>query len=337
MEVETPVLTNLRSGANAKPFQTHHNALSKDMFLRVAPELYLKRLIVGGFGKVFEIGKLFRNEGLSTKHNPEFTALELYQANADFGTMMELTEMLFRDISHTIPILRKMKESWSFTFDKFVRIKMVDVVKSVLVEKHAFTMFNDWTVFGGNVQTPELFAALKEHMLLAGKQEFVNALYRASKAATVPGEFLYALYEIFVEPCLAEAFRSEDGTKSLPVFITEYPVEVSPLAKKFPRDKQLLNGIEMTERFELFIEGKEIANAFSELNDPDDQATRFQNQLNNRQNGDEEAMDYDEDYINALRMGMPMAGGLGVGIDRLVMLLTNSKSIKDVILFPAMK
>jgi lysyl-tRNA synthetase class 2 len=300
MEVETPVLTGMRSGANARPFETHHNTLDKNFYLRVAPELYLKRLIVGGFNRVYEIGKLFRNEGMSTRHNPEFTAIEYYQAYADYNMLILQTKDMLRFVAN-YPETGYREADHPFTLEEFAEVKMSDAIRTALIKRN-----------------PELCG------------DYMCRL----NAGEISGSHLFKMYEEFAEPFLTEDYRSADG-KSLPVFIKDYPIEVSPLAKKMLNS--YLPGIELTERFELFIEGKEIANAFTELNDPDDQARRFKAQLENRANGDQEAMDYDEDYINALMLGMPPTAGFGMGIDRLVMLFTNSASIRDVILFPLMR
>lgn len=329
MEVETPILTTLRSGANAKPFVTHHNALDKDMYLRVAPELYLKRLIVGGFNKVFEIGKLFRNEGLSTRHNPEFTAIEYYQAYADSSDLIKNTIEMFNDILSDSEI--NWDENNSRFSSDFIVVRMIDAVKLALSHSLNYDISN-WDVLGGQASLQTVLY----NLILISPENKSSQLRAVSNHTN--GSFLFLLFEVFAEPLLTTLYRNlKDNNKSDPVFITGYPVEVSPLARNYNPEDQYLKDITLTDRFELFIDGKEIANGFSELNDPDQQADRFMKQLENRKNGDEESMDYDEDYIFSLCMGLPPTAGFGLGIDRLVMLITNQKSIKDVILFPAMK
>ncbi|MEA1961827.1 MAG: lysine--tRNA ligase [Bacillota bacterium] len=298
LEVETPMLHPIAGGATARPFVTHHNALDQDMFMRIAPELYLKRLIVGGLERVYEINRSFRNEGISTRHNPEFTMLELYQAFGDMQVMMELCENLISSV------MQKVNGSMIGQFDgqeidftpPWDRITMLAAIK-----KHAGVDFEQ-------IHTDEEAreAAEKLHM-------------KVDKEST-RGEILNEVFEAFVEDKLVR-----------PTFIYGHPVEISPLAKKNAEHP------EYTDRFELFIMQREIANAFSELNDPIDQKERFMKQSAKRAGGDAEAHMMDEDYINALEYGMPPAGGMGIGIDRLVMLMTDSPSIRDVILFPTLK
>ena len=298
IEVETPVLNTISGGATARPFITHHNTLDIDMYLRIATELNLKRLIVGGLEKVYEIGRIFRNEGMDVKHNPEFTTIELYEAFTDYHGMMNLTEELVSSVTEkvlgTTDITYQGKEihlgkGWE-------RITMMDAVK-----KYAGA---DFTA----VSTSEEAVALAKS---------VGVEVEEGKSV---GE---AMYEVFDEKVEAQLIQ--------PTFIMDYPIEVSPLAKKKPSDP------EYTERFEFFINGTEYGNAFSELNDPIDQKERFEKQVEAREKGDDEAGMMDEDYINALEYGMAPTGGLGIGIDRFVMLLTDSYSIRDVLLFPTMK
>jgi len=298
MEVETPVLNTIAGGAAARPFITHHNALDIDMYLRIATELYLKRLIVGGLEGVYEIGRIFRNEGMSIKHNPEFTTIELYQAYTDYHGMMELTEGLVSHLAKTVlgttKITYQGKEiELAPGWDK---ITMIDAVK-----KYSGV---DFTAFSSD-----------EDAVAAAKGAGVNVEGKLSW-----GETLNLMFEEKVEENLIQ-----------PTFIMDYPIEVSPLAKRKKDDPRL------TERFELFIYGREHANAFSELNDPIDQEERFMRQAALRAAGDEEANMMDTDFVNALMYGMPPTGGIGIGIDRLVMLLTDSYSIRDVLLFPTMK
>jgi lysyl-tRNA synthetase class 2 len=299
LEVETPVLSPLAGGAAARPFITHHNALDIDLYLRIATELYLKRLIVGGFERVYEIGKDFRNEGISIKHNPEFTMIELYQAYADYNDMMHLTEDLIAHVAQQVLGTTKtmyQNEEIDLT-PPWKRLTLMDAVK---------------------VYTDIDFTKIKTS----------EEAYRAAKSLNIEevsendsiGKILNAVFEEKVESNLIQ-----------PTFILDYPIEISPLAKKKEENPNL------TYRFEAFIMGREIANAFSELNDPIDQKDRFLNQLKEREAGDEEAHMYDEDFITALEYGMPPTGGLGIGIDRLVMLMTDSYSIRDVILFPTMR
>lgn len=298
LEVETPVLQTCAGGAAARPFNTHHNALDLEMHLRISLELYLKRLIVGGFDKVYEIGRVFRNEGISVRHNPEFTLLELYQAYTDFHGMMALTESLIRHLAQTILGTTTVQYGdYVLDFGKpFERMTMIEAVR-----KYAGV---DFSKIATTQEAKEL--AKQHHLQFEDRHEY--------------GDILNLFFEEYCEEHLIQ-----------PTFITEHPVEISPLAKRKPGDAGF------TERFELFVIGREHANAFSELNDPIDQRERFENQARLKALGDEEANEVDEDFLCALEYGMPPTGGLGIGIDRLVMLLTNSASIRDVILFPTMK
>lgn len=298
LEVETPVLTTEAGGAAARPFEAYYNALDEKVKLRISLELYLKRLIVGGLERVYEIGRVFRNEGLSVRHNPEFTLLEAYQAFTDYKGMMELSENLIRHLAQTVLGTQKIKYG-DIEIDlskPFERMTMVEAVK-----KYANVDFMQIS------DTAEAKRVAKEHNI-----EFED---RHEK-----GDILNLFFEEFVENKLEQ-----------PTFITEHPVEISPLAKRKVDDPNY------TERFELFITCREIANAFSELNDPIDQRKRFEAQEKLRQLGDEEANTVDEDFLTALEYGMPPTGGIGIGIDRLVMLLTNSQAIRDVLFFPTMK
>ena len=296
-EVETPVLHNIAGGASARPFITHHNALDIPMYMRIALELHLKRLIVGGFEKVYEIGRVFRNEGMDTRHNPEFTLLELYQAYTDFEGIMNLTEELIRTVAKNVLGTEKISYAGiDIDLEKpFARMKMVDAVKL-----YSGVDFD-------KITTLEARAAAKEHHIEYEERHKI-------------GDIINLFFDEYVEEKLIQ-----------PTFITHYPVEISPLAKKDPADTRY------TQRFELFIVGREHGNAFSELNDPIDQRERFEAQALLKAQGDEEACDIDDDYICALEYGLPPTGGLGIGIDRLVMLLTGEENIRDVILFPTMK
>ncbi len=299
IEVETPILNTIAGGANARPFITHHNTLDMDMYLRIAPELYLKRLIVGGMERVYEIGRQFRNEGMDVKHNPEFTTIELYQAYVDYNDMMDITENLIRNAANEA--CGKLHVTYSGVEvdleSPFTRITMLDAVK-----KYSGV---DFAEFKGDDERARAEAKAKNVEV---------------KKDSSWGDVLAEFFDEFVEDNLIQ-----------PTFITDYPVEISPLAKRKPEEPEL------TERFELFITGREFANAFSELNDPIDQYERFKRQVALREAGDEEATMMDNDFVTALEYGMPPTGGMGMGIDRLVMLLTDSYSIRDVLIFPTMK
>jgi lysyl-tRNA synthetase class 2 len=299
LEVETPMMHPIPGGAAAKPFETHHNALDMKMYLRIAPELYLKRLVVGGFEKVFEINRNFRNEGLSTRHNPEFTMLEFYEAYRDYKYLMDFSESLFREVAHKV--LGKTLISYQG--------KELDLGKPF----HRLTM----------VQAIQKYHPQFTSAQLNDRDFMLNEL-KDLKAKHKPEDGIGGLQLSLFEE-LAEAHLFE------PTFIVDYPVEVSPLARSSDKNP------EITERFELFIVGREIANGFSELNDAEDQAARFDAQVAAKEAGDEEAMFKDNDYVRALEYGLPPTAGEGIGIDRLVMLLTDSASIRDVILFPQMR
>jgi lysyl-tRNA synthetase, class II len=299
LEVETPILHPIPGGATARPFVTHHNTLDTDLYLRVAPELYLKRLVVGGLEKVYEIGRVFRNEGLSPRHNTEFTMLELYEAYATYDQVMDLTENMIRDVA--MQVLGTGAVSWEGQWidlaPAFRRWSMIDAVLEHNVQ----------------IQREDLrdVAKMRAHCERLGIR---------AKPGMGWGAILLEVFEHTVEHLLVQ-----------PTFITDHPTEVSPLARAKDADPEL------TDRFELFVGGKELANGFSELNDAEDQAARFQAQVAAKEGGNDEAMHFDADYIRALEVGLPPTGGLGVGIDRLVMLLTDSASIRDVLLFPYMR
>ena len=299
LEVETPMMHPIPGGANAKPFITKHNSLDMDLYLRIAPELYLKRLVVGGFEKVFEINRSFRNEGLSTRHNPEFTMLEFYEAYATFEDLMLLTEELLKNLVKEVlgtDYLIYQEKKYSFA-ESFEKLTMVEAVKR----------FNP-TYHEKNLQDMRVLSELASQIKLKIEDGWGE------------GKILAEIFEKTCEPNL-------EG----PVFITHYPSEVSPLARNNNDDPFFCD------RFEFFVAGREIANGFSELNDPEDQAQRFSLQLEDKAKGDDEAMHFDSDYIKALEYGMPPTAGEGIGIDRLTMLLTDSPSIRDVLLFPQMR
>ena len=299
IEVETPMMHVIPGGATAKPFTTHHNSLDMELFLRIAPELYLKRLVVGGFEKVFEINRSFRNEGLSPRHNPEFTMLEFYQAYSDYEDLMNLTEDMMRELTTNL------FDSHEITYQE----KLYDLGKPF----DRMTVFESILKHNENINNDDL-QSLDKIRNIAGKLD-------------IPIEDNYGLGKIQIE-----IFEKTVESKLLsPTFITQFPTEVSPLARKNN------NNPFVTDRFEFFIAGREIANGFSELNDPEDQAERFKKQVEEKNAGDAEAMHFDDDYIKALEYGMPPTAGEGIGIDRLVMFLTDSSSIRDVILFPHMR
>ena len=298
MEVETPVLSPIAGGANARPFITHHNTLDIDMYMRIATELHLKRLIVGGMERVYEVGRIFRNEGMDPKHNPEFTTIELYQAFTDFHGMMDLVEELYKRLAQKIcGSLVIPYQGKQIDMGHWERLTMIEAVK-----KYSGVDFNDWKT------DEDAIAAAKEHHV---------------ELPEVPtkGAILAEFFDAFVEDKLIQ-----------PTFIYDYPVEISPLAKRKPDDPAF------TERFEYFIDCTEYGNAFSELNDPIDQKGRFERQVAERKAIEPDCKaQVDYDYVNALEYGLPPTGGLGFGVDRLVMLLTDSASIRDVLLFPTMK
>ena len=300
LEVETPILNTISGGATAKPFITHHNALNIDMYLRIALELNLKRLIVGGFDKVYELGRVFRNEGMDIRHNPEFTMLELYASYQDYHDMMDITEEIFsrtaKEVLGTTKINYQGQEidlapGWK-------RISMIDSIKEVT-----------------GIDFNEINS--DEEAVKLAKERNIEI---PDKTKETRGDVISLFFDEYVEKTLIQ-----------PTFVYDYPVEISPLAKKSPKDPRL------TERFEAFIGGREYGNAFSELNDPIDQYERFKKQVEAREAGDEEAGMMDEDYIQALEIGLPPTGGLGIGVDRLIMLLTDCSSIRDALLFPTMK
>lgn len=299
MEVETPMMQVIPGGASAKPFITHHNALDQQMYLRIAPELYLKRLVVGGFERVFEINRNFRNEGLSTRHNPEFTMIEFYQAYADYNDLMDLTESLFRTIANEVLATTEITYQ-GLALDFAQPFTRLSVRASIIKHCDGVTM-ND-------------FADRAAAAALAKKMDIhIEDSWGAGRIAM-------AIFDEKVEHLLLQ-----------PTFITEYPTEVSPLARSNDDNP------EVTDRFELFIGGREIANGFSELNDAEDQAQRFKDQVAQKDSGDDEAMHYDADFVTALEYGLPPTAGEGIGVDRLVMLFTDAPSIKDVLLFPHMR
>jgi len=335
LEVETPMMQQVAGGAAARPFKTHHNTMDMDLFLRIAPELYLKRLVVGGFDRVYEINRNFRNEGVSTQHNPEFTMLEFYQAYANYHDLMQITEELIGFVAQEVNGTTITNfNGVEIDLGKWTRLTMREAIREFWPEeagaKPAMTAFESAPVLQARLHaaisslekaegdtarlSPELIVELKT---ILGA---VTAVYYESMKDAPLGKSVYNLFEAVVEPFLIQ-----------PTIIYDYPVEVSPLSKAKPDDPAHV------ERFEFFCGGFELGNAFSELNDPVEQHKRFAQQLDERQRGDDEAHQMDEDYVRALAYGLPPTGGEGIGIDRLVMLLTGSKSIRDVILFPLMR
>jgi lysyl-tRNA synthetase class 2 len=357
LEVETPMMQQIAGGAAARPFKTHHNALDMDLFLRIAPELYLKRLVVGGLDRVYEINRNFRNEGVSTQHNPEFTMLEFYQAYANYQDMMQLTEELVGFVAQEVngttilpsgekdengnSIPRLDPQGNPIDFAKWTRLTMREAIREYWPEeagaKPALSAFVSASVLQARLHagTSSLGTAIrdKEMLIKLGDESLserlaqlktilgaINAVYYDSMKGTPLGKSIYNLFEAVAEPFLVQ-----------PTIIYDYPTNVSPLSKAKPDDP------ENVERFEFFAGGFELGNAFSELNDPVEQHKRFEQQLTERQHGDDEAHQMDEDYVRALAYGLPPTGGEGIGVDRLTMLLTGSKSIRDVILFPLMR
>jgi lysyl-tRNA synthetase class 2 len=299
MEVETPMMHSVPGGAVAKPFETHHNALDMKLYLRIAPELFLKRLVVGGFERVYEINRNFRNEGVSTQHNPEFTMLELYRAYADYEDFMKLVEDLMRGISeviHNSLVINYQEQSIDFS-KPFQRLTMEEVI----------CKYNE-DIQSEDIRDLNYMKAFAKKMGIKVQDNYGSGKIQA---------------EIFDKTCEHHLIS--------PTFIYAYPTEVSPLSRKNDDDPFI------TDRFEFFVSGRELANGFSELNDSEDQSQRFLQQVSNAAAGDEEAMSFDHDYIRALEYGLPPTAGLGIGIDRLIMLFTNSASIRDVLLFPYMR
>jgi len=309
LEVETPMLQAIPGGASARPFTTHHNALDIDMYLRIAPELYLKRLVVGGFDRVYEINRNFRNEGLSTRHNPEFTMLEFYQAYADFNDLMDLTEDMLRQLCEQVIGTTEIRSTVKNSDGEITSETVYDFTKP----------FTRISVFDSILHfNPEMSAA--DIDTIDSARGIAENLGIPMKDSWGLGKIQIEIFEKTVEHRLSD-----------PTFITEYPTEVSPLARRSDDNPFV------TDRFEFFVGGREIANGFSELNDAEDQAERFRAQVAEKDSGDDEAMHFDADYVRALEYGLPPTAGQGIGIDRLVMLLTDSPSIRDVLLFPAMR
>ncbi len=335
LEVETPMMQQIPGGAAARPFKTHHNALDIDLFLRIAPELYLKRLVVGGLDRVYEINRNFRNEGISTQHNPEFTMLEFYQAYANYHDLMQLTEEMIAFVAREVNGTTVVEfDGNTIDLGKWQRHTMVEAIRHYWPEeagpKPAITAFT-----AADIMQARLHAAINSLELAAGEttritperltalktiREAVTAVYYDSTRGAPIGKTVYNLFEAVAEPFLVD-----------PTIIYNYPTVVSPLSKAMPDDP------DHVERFEFFAGGFELGNAFSELNDPEEQHKRFEQQLAERGRGDDEAHQMDEDYVRALAYGLPPTGGEGLGVDRLTMLLTGSKSIRDVILFPLMR
>jgi lysyl-tRNA synthetase class 2 len=348
LEVETPTLHSIVGGAAAKPFSTHHNALDLNLFLRIAPELYLKRLLVAGFERVYELGRCYRNEGISTRHNPEFTMLEFYCAYATYNTLMSMTEPLLRSVdTHLARRMHALKqgslyerwvESRAFTLNEpFARVPLASAIGAALerasVPKDVAQRLEEFAAPEVGATTDGGAELVKQWAAASDRSRAIDwgNLRKGLRGCDSEGERLFVAYEYLAEPFLAQDYRSVGGKKSVPVFIMDYPSETSPLARRKDSDPTLVD------RFELFVEGRELCNAFSELNDPDDQAERFREQVRKKAKGAEETMDYDEDYVRALEHGMPPAAGFGLGVDRLVMMLTGQPSIRDVIAFPLLR
>ncbi len=345
LEVETPTLHSLVGGAAARPFETHHNTLDLHLYLRIAPELYLKRLLVGGFERVYEIGRCYRNEGISTRHNPEFTMLEFYWSYATADQLLGVTEELLRSVDGFlekrctelgwVARYQRWKAERPFCLDEpFERLPLEQGVLAAL-KRSGLQPSYLCSVLGGNpgatvAELHQGFGAADGDAERAQAIEWGN-FHRGLLRCDSPGERLFLAYEYLAEPFLAADYRTRDGRQSRPVFILDYPIEVSPLARRKDHDPSRVD------RFELFVHGRELCNAFSELNDPDDQAERFREQVRKKSTGAEEVMDYDEDYVRALEHGMPPAAGFGLGVDRLTMMLTSQASIRDVIAFPLLR
>jgi lysyl-tRNA synthetase class 2 len=339
MEVETSTLNSISSGANAKPFTTHHNALDTDLYLRIAPELYLKRLLVGGFDKVYEIGRAYRNEGIDTRHNPEFTMMESYQAYADFPQLLMFAQQFVSTVEQYVEnesrgtLAGKYFQQWKaerpFTLSEHSVAPMWQAVMTGCGKAELSITVGGAELFSAGGVDDEVYHITINNPDNERLQNIdVKGLFHAISEATSNGEKWAIIFEYVAEPFLTEDYRTADNKYSVPVFITEYPKVICPLARANDRKP------EICDRFELFIEGRELANAFQELNDPVEQAARFAEQITNN---NKDPMDFDADYVAALEYGMPPAVGFGIGIDRLVMLLTNTTSIKDVILFPTLK
>lgn len=351
IEVETPSLHPLIGGAAARPFVTHHNALDMQLFMRIAPELYLKRLLVGGLERVYEIGRSYRNEGISTRHNPEFTMIELYWAFADYETLMTMSEEMMRYVDgvlcegmkarHQSPLYEEWKAARPFTLDEpFARIPMEQAIQNALdaaqlprIVSQSYELLSVREKITSPEQRAEGDALVRNWATLSERAKKIDwgNLRRALGVCETQGDRVFVAYEYLAEPFLAADYRNADGTKNIPVFIVDHPAEISPLARRKDNNPSLVD------RFELFVDGREICNAFSELNDPDDQAARFLDQVERKGRGQDETMDYDEDYIRALEYGMPPAAGFGMGIDRFMMMLTGAQSIRDVIAFPLLR
>jgi lysyl-tRNA synthetase class 2 len=344
LEVETPTLAPLVGGAVARPFETHHNALDMHLFMRIAPELYLKRLVVGGLERVYEIGRCYRNEGISTRHNPEFTMLEYYWSYVTYEHLINFTEAMLRGIDAELgKAMPEAHARWKaerpFAIEEpFARVPMATAVGSGARS----TKIPAWEAAIESGGAAALIALLNAGDFGGNMKEWSKSSPRAKAVdwgnfrkgwmkCENDGERLFCAYEYLCEPFLTEDYKATDGKRSIPVFIQDYPFETSPLARRNDERPDLVD------RFELFVHGRELCNAFSELNDPDDQAERFREQVRKKAAGAEETMDFDEDYVRALEHGMPPAAGFGMGMDRLTMMLTNAPSIRDVILFPLLR